>query len=181
MEQLPADGGEGEEGALEEGGDGDGLEWREDHDVPETADARKRHFLTNGKTEEWVWEEGRVYKADFFNPYIDFNNFSLKLPGFSLSVLPYLGGEDYLRYVLKNKETDEILFVVVFTLLHKEDVEKEEDSSEIAEKSDGDKNKPEHEADKKVAEPQTEQPDGKKEGGRHEGEEDFEPQADDLD
>ena len=26
-------------------------------------------------------------------------DFSLKLPGFSLSVLGYLGGEDYLRYV----------------------------------------------------------------------------------
>lgn len=70
--------GGGEEGgwgkeALEEGGDGDGVEWRESREVPETGDARKKHFLTKGKTEEWEWEEGRIYKADFFNPYLDFN------------------------------------------------------------------------------------------------------------
>lgn len=114
----------GENSALEEGGDGDGEEWRNSRDVPETSDARKKHFLTKGKTEEWEWEERRVYECDFFNPYLDFNSvlhpscsnaewrmevievhfadflwsdFSLKLPGFSLSVLPYLGGTDYLR------------------------------------------------------------------------------------
>ena len=31
-----------------------------------------------------------------------------------------------LRYVLKNKKTNEVFFVVVFTLVLKEDVEKEE-------------------------------------------------------
>ena len=43
-----------------------------------------------------------------------------------MSVLSYLGGEDSLRYVLKSKESGEVCFVVVFTLLHKEDVEKED-------------------------------------------------------
>ncbi len=111
---------EGPEEVLEEGGDEDGEEWRESRGVPETAAARMKHFLTHGKTEEWEWEGGRVYKCDFFNPYLDFNSeptilhaeeyfakgpanifvwigFSLKLPGFSLSVLPFLGGEDSLR------------------------------------------------------------------------------------
>ncbi|KAI4110128.1 MAG: hypothetical protein L6R37_000021 [Teloschistes peruensis] len=54
--------------------------------------------------------------------------FALKLPGFSLKVLGYLGGEDYLRYVLKDKDTGEVLFVVVFTLLPKEQVDKEDDA-----------------------------------------------------
>lgn len=62
-----------EEKALEEGGDGEGVEWRESRHVPETGDARKKCFLTKGKTDEWEWEEGRIYKADFFNPYLDFN------------------------------------------------------------------------------------------------------------
>ena len=66
----------GEDKALEEGADGDGEGWRKSKDVPETSDARKKHFLTNGKTEEWVWEEGRVYECDFFNPYLDFNSAS---------------------------------------------------------------------------------------------------------
>lgn len=65
--------GDAEDEVLEEGGDGEGVEWRKQRDVPETGDARKKHFLTHGKTGEWEWEEGRVYKADFFNPYLDFN------------------------------------------------------------------------------------------------------------
>ena len=64
----------GENAALEEGGDGDGEEWRNSKDVPETSDARKKHFLTKGNTEEWEWEERRVYECDFFNPYLDFNS-----------------------------------------------------------------------------------------------------------
>lgn len=67
-----------------------------------------------------------------------------------------------IRYVLKRKDTDEILFVVVFSLLHKEDVEKEEA-----------KEKPVNE-DTKVTSQETQ-------GQRHEGEKDFEPEADDLD
>lgn len=59
--------------AVEEGGDGEGVEWRKSRHVPETGDARKKFFLTKGKTDEWEWEEGRIYKADFFNPYLDFN------------------------------------------------------------------------------------------------------------
>lgn len=64
----------GENKALEEGGDSDGEEWRKNKDVPETGDARKKHFLMKGKTEEWEWEKGRVYECDFFNPYLDFNS-----------------------------------------------------------------------------------------------------------
>lgn len=63
--------------ALEEGGDGEGVGWRASRGVPETGEARKKHFLGKGRTEEWVWEEGRVYMADFFNPYLDFNGMSV--------------------------------------------------------------------------------------------------------
>ena len=66
------------------------------------------------------------------------------------------------RYVLKIKDTDEILFVVVFSLLHKEDVEKEEAES----KNEGD--------DTGITSQETQ-------GARHEGEESFEPKPDDLD
>jgi hypothetical protein len=47
-----------------------------------------------------------------------------------------------LRYTLKNKETGDVYFVVVFTLLLKEDVEKEEaeakQDSKASDKSEGD-------------------------------------------
>ena len=64
-----------------------------------------------------------------------------------------------IRYVLKIKDTDEVLFVVVFSMLHKEDIEKEEAAS----KRGGE--------DSKVT----------IQRARHEGEKDFEPEADDLD
>ena len=90
--------------------------------MPDTAAERKKWFLKKGGgAESLVWEEGRVFHCDFFNPYLDFNSkfllscpldrsthqmwltsretdFALKLPGFSLSLLSYLGGEDYLRF-----------------------------------------------------------------------------------
>ncbi|KAL8736322.1 MAG: hypothetical protein Q9181_002500 [Wetmoreana brouardii] len=116
----------GEE-AIKEGGYEGGQELREDLDIPGEAAARQKWFLGgHDRLERWQWEEGRLYKADFFNPYLDFNEFALKLPGFSFKVLGYLGGEDYLRYVLKDKDTGEVLFVVVFTLLPKEQIDKED-------------------------------------------------------
>lgn len=69
-----------------------------------------------------------------------------------------MGGEDYLRYVMKNKDTGEVLFVVVFRLLHREEVERED--LEAAKKG-------------KLM--------GTEDSGRHEGEETFKPEADDLD
>ena len=66
---------------------------------------------------------------------------------------------------MKNKDTDEVIFVVVFTLLHKEDVEKEEAEAEV-----------EVEA-AKAAKPEESKQDGVKQGD----EEAFEPQADDVD
>ena len=68
-----------------------------------------------------------------------------------------------IRYVLKIKDTDEILFVVAFSMLHKEDVEKEEE----AEQKKGDE-------DRTVTSQETR-------GARHEGEKEFEPEADDVD
>ncbi|KAL8646361.1 MAG: hypothetical protein Q9226_006891, partial [Calogaya cf. arnoldii] len=114
-----------DEEAIKEGGFDGGQEVREKLNIPDNAAARQKWFLGgHDRLEQWQWEEGRLYKADFFNPYLDFNEFALKLPGFSLKVLGYLGGEDYLRYVLKDKDTGEVLFVVVFTLLPKDQDEK---------------------------------------------------------
>lgn len=69
------------------------------------------------------------------------------------------------RYVLKNKDTNEVLLVVVFTLLHKEVVENEEAKA----KDVGGENKGNRRTDES------------KERSRHEGENKFEPEADDLD
>jgi len=107
---------------FEEGGNEEGLEIRNEKGVPETEAARKKHFLVEEKRKEWEWEEGRVYGVDFYNPYLDFNDFALRLPGFTLPIMNYWDGQG-LRYTLKNRATDTVLFVVLFTLYLKEDVD----------------------------------------------------------
>ncbi|KAF4630678.1 hypothetical protein G7Y89_g7456 [Cudoniella acicularis] len=124
-----------------------GLELRKEKGVPESMAARKKHFLVEENRKQWEWEEGRVYGCDFYNPYLDFNDFALRLPGFTLPIMKYWDGQGLrgvyayqpcifarhigqnkkkrahtLRYVLKNRATDTILFVVLFTLYLKEDV-----------------------------------------------------------
>ena len=45
-------------------------------------------------------------------------DFSLRLPGFTLSAVKYVDEKNHdLRYVLKNRQTNEVYFVVLFSLL----------------------------------------------------------------
>lgn len=63
-----------EEEAITEGGFDGGQELREILNIPENAAARQKWFLGgHDRLENWQWEKGRLYKADFFNPYLDFN------------------------------------------------------------------------------------------------------------
>lgn len=64
-------------------------------------DAKKRQkwALKEDAKKKWVWEYGRTYSVDFYNPYIDFGKCELKLPGFGVNVLRYWDGETGLRYV----------------------------------------------------------------------------------
>lgn len=115
------------EEVVEEGADGDGQEVRQEAGLPDTAAARKKYFLTRSNLENFVFEKGRLYQADFGNGYLDFNDFSLKLPGFTLNVIGYVDARTHeLRYTLKNLKTDEVYCVVLFTLLYGEELEQEE-------------------------------------------------------
>ena len=87
--------GEDDDEVIEEGAEGDGEMVRKEIEMPNGAAERKKWGYN--EKEKWLWESGRRYSADFFNAYLDFNSFSLKLPGFSLPVLGHLGGEDRLR------------------------------------------------------------------------------------
>ena len=63
-----------EEGtSLEEGGDGDGEEMRDELGIPADAAARKKWFLNEQHLRAFTFEKGREYSNDFFNPYLDFN------------------------------------------------------------------------------------------------------------
>ncbi|KAF2476680.1 DUF1769-domain-containing protein [Lindgomyces ingoldianus] len=107
----------------EEGAEGDGNDVREEHSIPLDARQRQKHFLSEDRRKQFRFEAGREYKCDFFNPYLDFNEFALKL-GYGLpaiSIVSHWDGQPLrthsLRYVLKNRESDTELFVIVFQLV----------------------------------------------------------------
>ncbi|KAJ3532244.1 hypothetical protein NM208_g8529 [Fusarium decemcellulare] len=114
---------------FEEGGDEAGLKAREDIGAPLDSKARMKWALRADSKEAWVFEYGKTYGFDFFNPYLIFSNLSLKLPGFQLPIMKYWDGQGLrsgprrshqLRYVLRNKETAETYLVILFTLYHKD-------------------------------------------------------------
>jgi len=99
--QKPVEGEvEGEAIVYTEGADGDGVEIRKDLGVPDKAAARQKHFLNEQRRKDFTFEAGREYKCDFFNPYLDFNEFALKI-GYGLPNISIIGHWDGqpLRYV----------------------------------------------------------------------------------
>ncbi|KXL43448.1 hypothetical protein M433DRAFT_39275, partial [Acidomyces richmondensis BFW] len=113
-----------DEAVTEEGADGSGWAVREKHGLPESREKRRKFFLSAANREGFTFEKGRLYEVDFYNPYIDFANFALKLPGFSLKVMKYIDTKTHtLRYVFKNRKTGDMYFNVNFNLLWGEQLE----------------------------------------------------------
>jgi len=108
-------------GVLEEGGDGeDAAKIREEAGIPDRGPARMKFFLDKEKREKFEFEVGRRYEFDFYNGYLDFNEFSLKLPlGISFNLLRQMGDTKIppLRYVLKDRKSQTLLFHATFTLV----------------------------------------------------------------
>jgi hypothetical protein len=78
---------------FEEGGDEVGLAQREEVGAPADAKGRMKWALRQESKERWVWRYGRTYGVDFFNPYLDFSDFALRLPGFTLPIMKYWDGQ----------------------------------------------------------------------------------------
>ncbi|KAL9095913.1 MAG: hypothetical protein Q9165_001911 [Trypethelium subeluteriae] len=64
---------EDEDDILDEGAVGRGEEVRQQSGMPDDAKARKKYYLTEANRKNFTFEQGREYKCDFFNPYLDFN------------------------------------------------------------------------------------------------------------
>jgi hypothetical protein len=86
---------------IEEGADDEEAEKiREEHGIPATNNARMKHFLKEEHRQAFEFEQGRTYACDFFNPYLDFNEFALLLPmGFRMNILGHWDGQP-LRLVI---------------------------------------------------------------------------------
>jgi len=78
--------------------DAEGVDMRKRLNAPGDAKARMKWALKDSNKEGWVWGFGKTYGVDFFNPYVDFGEFSLRLPGFHLPIMKYWDGQG-LRYV----------------------------------------------------------------------------------
>ncbi|ORY04665.1 hypothetical protein BCR34DRAFT_572510 [Clohesyomyces aquaticus] len=116
----------------EEGAEGNGVSVRDSHKIPHDSRQRQKHFLSEHTRKAFQFEAGREYKCDFFNPYLDFNEFALKL-GYGLPAISIVGHWDgqplrphSLRYVLKNRDTNNELFVINFQLIPTEEAKNEE-------------------------------------------------------
>lgn len=115
----------GEEEITREGADGSGREERERLGLPENNEKRRKFFLDAKNRESFIFQKGRCYQADFFNPYLDFGNCALKLPGFSLNVIKYVDQKSHcLRYVFKNRDTGDVFVNVNIALLWDHDLAK---------------------------------------------------------
>ncbi|KAH8700847.1 hypothetical protein BGW36DRAFT_459951 [Talaromyces proteolyticus] len=123
---------------VEEGAEGSGIEVRKKMKIPDDPGHRRKHFLSEDVRKDFVFEKGREYLVDFGNPYLGFNDFSLRLPGFHLHVIKYISERNHkLRYTLKNKKTNQTILVVLLTLLlHDTEEEIRERSSPITDSSD---------------------------------------------
>ncbi|KAF2482681.1 hypothetical protein BDY17DRAFT_164346 [Neohortaea acidophila] len=103
---------------LKEGADGSGADIRQQHALPDNNEKRRKFFLSKAHREGFTFEKDRLYQVDFFNPYLDFGNFALKLPGFSIKVIKYIDEKSHtLRYVFKNRVTEEVYLCVNLNLL----------------------------------------------------------------
>lgn len=78
---------------FDEGGDEAGLATRRALGAPDQPKPRMKWALRPENKAKWVFEYGRTYGLDFFNPYLDFSDFSLKLPGFTLPIMKYWDGQ----------------------------------------------------------------------------------------
>ncbi|KAK4542460.1 hypothetical protein LTR36_006712 [Oleoguttula mirabilis] len=110
---------------MKEGADGSGATIRRNLGIPDSSEKRRKHFLSAAHREAFTFEKGRCYHGDFYNPYIDFGNFALKLPGFSLKVIKYVDQKSHcLRYVFKNRMSGDMYFNLNFHLLWGEKLER---------------------------------------------------------
>ncbi|KAL4784559.1 hypothetical protein BJX76DRAFT_326923 [Aspergillus varians] len=123
-------------GLIVEEGEEKGVSVREGKGIPENVGGRRGYFQSEEKRKEWEFEDERVYFADFGNQYLDFNEFTLRLPGFNINALHYIDEKTHsLRYVLKNRASGEVYLVVLFTLVHENDNQNPESEPEQQEKA----------------------------------------------
>ncbi|KAG0198692.1 hypothetical protein BGX28_007883 [Mortierella sp. GBA30] len=83
--------------------------------------ARRYYFADQDNLSKHRYRPDQVYGFDFFNPYLDFANFTLKVPGFSVDITKYWDGQP-LTYIIKTKDSSVVFMAFQFELVPVKDV-----------------------------------------------------------
>lgn len=79
---------------VEEGAsDNKDKDWRYEIGAPNDGKARMKWALADRAKEDWLWKYGQTYAVDFFNAFIDFSEFALRLPGYAVPIMKYWDGQ----------------------------------------------------------------------------------------
>ncbi|KAJ6262293.1 hypothetical protein Dda_3100 [Drechslerella dactyloides] len=108
-----------------------------DAEIPHTAPARMKFFVAAENRRRFMFQPDTKYWLDFFNPYLDFNDFALRLPGISIPILQYWDGQP-LRYLLKNRADQTVYLVIQFALTSIDNETTSDDDDDRSEESEGD-------------------------------------------
>ncbi|KAK3843461.1 MAG: hypothetical protein J3R72DRAFT_440888 [Linnemannia gamsii] len=83
--------------------------------------ARRSYFAKEANLLQHRYCPDQVYGFDFFNPYLDFANFTLKVPGFSVDITKYWDGQP-LTYIIKSQDSSVIFMAFQFELIPVKDI-----------------------------------------------------------
>ncbi|KAF9903952.1 hypothetical protein EC991_003170 [Linnemannia zychae] len=83
--------------------------------------ARRSYFAKEANLIKHRYRPDQVYGFDFFNPYLDFANFTLKVPGFSVDITKYWDGQP-LTYIIKSQDSSVTFMAFQFELIPVKDV-----------------------------------------------------------
>ncbi|KAG0294579.1 hypothetical protein BGZ96_000927 [Linnemannia gamsii] len=83
--------------------------------------ARRSYFAKEANLVKHCYRPDQVYGFDFFNPYVDFANFTLKVPGFSVDITKYWDGQP-LTYIIKSQDSSVTFMAFQFELIPVNDV-----------------------------------------------------------
>ncbi|KAJ9053983.1 hypothetical protein DSO57_1019162 [Entomophthora muscae] len=76
---------------------------------------RRKHFSSASALKEVSLGPQTLFRGDFFNPYLDFNNRGVKIPLLTIPIMGYWDGQP-LNYVCSSVSTKKVFFVISFML-----------------------------------------------------------------
>ncbi|KAF9583952.1 hypothetical protein BGW38_008043 [Lunasporangiospora selenospora] len=104
-------------GSNEDAGSGkEVLGMKEPAETSLSTSKRRSYFGKESNLAEHRIRPDQVYGFDFFNPYLSFTDFTLKIPGFSIDITKYWDGQPF-TYIIKTEDSSVVFMAVQFELV----------------------------------------------------------------